>query len=350
MRSLLTSITLASCAFILPVSLNAADDRLIFEPVSTGTEAKSANIVLISGDEEYRTEETMPMLAKILSKQNGFRCTVLFSLSEDGSYIDSNNPRGVVGWETLDEADLLIIGTRFREPTDKQAQHLTRFLNAGKPVIGIRTSTHAFKGKGTFGTLPYNDFGLKILGETWVSHHGKHKVEGGRSAVESGREHHPILSGVGEIFTASDIYGVIHLTDSDEVLLRGAVTESLDPQSPNVAGEKNQPMQALAWLRKYPRPDSNGYGRSFCTTAGASVDFIDEDLRRLVVNATFFLLDLPVPEKADVSFVDPFTPSFYGFIKSPNYWKELDLQPSDFATGKSPQQPDPPGSPAWPYR
>jgi hypothetical protein len=325
-----------------------ADDRLTFEPPA-GSHGKQ--VVLLAGDEEYRSEESLPMLAKILSQKHGFRCTVIFPLGPDGAaYIDPNNAEGLGNLELLDQAELLVIATRFRTPGPDQAASLARYLNAGKPVIGLRTATHAFKGKGNFTGLEYGDFGLKILGETWVSHHGKHKVEGGRSVVEVGKANHPILRGVGEIFTVSDIYGVIHLGDNDEVLLRGAVTESLDPKSPNVAGDKNQTLQPLAWVRTNPRPGVEGTGRSFCTTAGASIDFVDEDLRRLVVNAALSLTGLEVPAKADVDFVDPFHPSFYGFIREPDYWKKANRQPADFGLGKSLQQPDPPGSPAWPHR
>ena len=74
-------------------------------------------IVLVSGDEEYRTEESMPMLAKILSEKHGFSCKVLFSWDESGTYIDPDNHQGVRGWHYLDNADLMIIGTRFRNPS-----------------------------------------------------------------------------------------------------------------------------------------------------------------------------------------------------------------------------------------
>ncbi|SVD98264.1 uncharacterized protein METZ01_LOCUS451118, partial [marine metagenome] len=63
-------------------------------------------IVLVSGDEEYRTEESMPMLAKILSQKHGFHCKVLFAWEKEGKYIDPNNQAGVRGWEHLDSADL----------------------------------------------------------------------------------------------------------------------------------------------------------------------------------------------------------------------------------------------------
>ena len=322
--------------------------QLVFEPV--GGKAKKS-IVLVAGDEEYRTEESMPMLAKILSQKHGFRCTVVFSMGpNDADYIDPNHSQGLRGLAALDQADLMIIGTRFRNPVEAEAVHVTQFLNAGKPVIGLRTATHSFKGKGNFGGLAFDDFGLKILGETWVSHHGNHKKQGGRGIVETANASDPILRDVGEIFTPSDIYGVIHLSDSDKILLRGAVTESLDPASPAIAGDKNSPMQPLAWVHMYQRPNGGGTGKSFCTTAGASVDLVDEDLRRLIVNAAYHLTELDVPAKADVSYVDPYYPSFYGFIQSTDYWKNANLKPTDFGLAKTPKMPDPPNSPAWPYR
>ena len=141
-----------------------------------------------------------------------------------------------------------------------------------------------------------------------------------------------------------------HLTDADTILLRGAVTETLDPSSPNIAGDKNDPMQALAWLHPYTAPNGQAQGTSFCTTAGASVDFVSEGLRRIVVNAALHLTGLEVPEKADVRFVDPFYPSFFGFIRDKNWFAELDLQAEDFGLGKTPHLPDPKGSPEWNFR
>ncbi|MCC9602419.1 hypothetical protein LOC67_17860 [Stieleria sp. JC731] len=307
-------------------------------------------VVLVSGDEEYRTEESMPMLAKILSVHHGYDCVVLFSMSEDLSYVDPNNSQGVVGWNELDDADLMIIGTRFRQPSRDDAVHVTKFLDAGKPIIGFRTSTHAFNGNGQFGKeLSYGAFGLKILGEQWVNHHGKHKQQGGRSVVVDAGADHPILRSVGEVFTPSDVYGVVHLTDQDQILLRAAVTESLDPSSENIDGEKNSPMQPFAWVHQYQSP-SGATGQAFCTTGGASVDFVDEDLRRLIVNSVYFLTDRDVPEKASVAFVDAYYPTFYGFIREKGYWKNLGIQPEDFAIGKAPHYPDPKGTPEWSFR
>ena len=346
-RSLFAGLLL--CTFLVcDVAPCFAADRLVLEPSGKA----KGHIVLVSGDEEYRSEEVMPMLGKILSVQHGFRCTVLFAFGPgDADYIDSNNQEGLRGLDALETADLMIIATRFRHPNAEQAAHIAKFLQAGKPVIGLRTATHAFRGGEKFGeSLTFDQFGRQVLGEQWVSHHGHHKVEGARSVVEPGAEKHPVLKGVGEIFAPSDVYGVIHLTDKDQIVLRGAITETLDPNSKTLADDKrNQPMQPLAWFHDYKLSDGKP-GRSFCTTAGAAVDFVDEDLRRLIVNAAFVLTGHDVPEKASVEYVDPFYPSFYGFINDGNYYKSLNLKPEDFGIGKAPRRADPPGSPKWPHR
>ncbi|WP_417747493.1 PVC-type heme-binding CxxCH protein [Rosistilla oblonga] len=339
---------MAPALLVASICSGASGDEptLVFDAVGK----QVGEIVLVAGDEEYRSEESMPMLGKILSQKHGFKSTVVFSLSDDGSYIDPNNSTGLTGLAALDTADLMIIGTRFRAPRPEEAAHLTEFMNAGKPVIGIRTATHAFNGKGSFGDkISFAEWGRKILGEQWVSHHGKHKSEGARGVIEKSSADHPILNSVEEIFAPSDVYGVIHLTDADQILMRGAVTESLDPKSPNVEGEKNDPMQPFAWLHTYEAPNGTE-GKSFCTTAGAAVDLVDEDLRRMLVNAAYFLTGNEVPKQADVAYVDPFYPSFFGFIREKDYWKNADLQPSDFGLGKSPAMPDPKGSPAWDFR
>lgn len=297
---------------------------------------KGKTVVLVAGDEEYRTEETMPMLAKILAKTHGFNCVVLFSTDEKAGYIDPNNQKNIRGTEALDNADLMIIGTRFRQLPESQLAPFVRYLNAGKPVIGIRTATHAFSGGAKTGEFKWAEFGLKILGEKWVAHHGAHKKEGTRSVFETENLKHPVLRGVEEIFGTTDVYTVKNLDLSKAtVLLRGQVTESLHDRSYPVKGPKNDPMQALAWLFEYTTVDGKGTGKSFCTTMGASVDFADEDLRRLIVNASLHLLGLEVPAKADVAFIDPFKPTMYAALKS-DYYKQINLKPSDFATGKSP--------------
>ncbi len=339
---------LALLSLLLPLCLIGAHHDILHFP-GHDDPGKGKTIVLVSGDEEYRSEESMPMLAKILSHKHGFECKVIFSWDKTAKYIDPNNQMGVRGWHHLKDADLMIIGTRFRQPNPGDAKHITNFLNDGKPVIGIRTSTHAFTGNGNFGgKIPFGKFGPDILGEGWVSHHGKHKVEGARGVVEPSNAAHPILSSVTDVFAPSDVYGINALTSEDTILMRGAVTKNLAPDSEFV-DSKNDPMQPLAWLHPYIAPNGKK-GTAFCTTMGSSVDLVSEDLRRMLVNAAHFLTGRKVPKQANVAYVDPFYPSFYGFIREKNYWKNLDMQPGDYGLGKSPSAPDPKGTPAWKYR
>ena len=308
-------------------------------PAKAGT-ANGKKIVLISGDEEYRTEETCPMLAKILSQKYGYDCTVLFAINPAGGYIDPNCQDNIPNTPALNSADLMIIGSRFRQLTFDQLSPIASYLNAGKPVIGIRTATHAFSGDAAKGNFKWAEFGLNILGEKWVSHHGTHGVQGTRGVIEPAQAKHEILRGVGEIFGPTDVYTVTHLDlAATTLLLRGAVTETLEPASPNITGVKNNPMMPLAWLRDYTSPDEAKKGRAFCTTMGSSTDFADEDLRRLIVNAALHLTSQPVPDKADVTPVDPFQPTGFKNIDEkeyPGFYKTRNLKPADYVLGKSP--------------
>jgi len=327
----LTACTLAALSFT-----TATAQEWLLIPAKAGT-SNGKKIVLVSGDEEYRSEETCPMLAKILSQKYGFDCVVLFAINPEGGYIDSNYQKNIPGTEALKSADLLIIGTRFRQLPDNQLANFAEFLNAGKPVMGFRTATHAFTGPAKTGDFAWAKFGLNILGEQWVSHHGVHKGQGTRSVIEAANAKHPVLADVGEIFATTDVYGIANLDQkAATILMRGAVTETLAPDSKNVDGPKNNPMMPLAWLREYTAPNGTAKGKAFCTTLGSSTDFTDEDLRRLFVNTVHHLTGLKIPAKADVAYVDPFSPTDYGFIKEADFFKKRNLKPADFALGKSP--------------
>jgi hypothetical protein len=115
--------------------------------VGTSGPGKGKNIVLISGDEEYRSEEALPMLAQILSRRYGFTCTVLFSTDPQSGEINPMYLSNIPGLENLQQADLMLIFTRFRELPPDQMHNIDVYLMKGKPVIGLRTATHAFNYK-----------------------------------------------------------------------------------------------------------------------------------------------------------------------------------------------------------
>jgi len=101
------------------------------------------HVVFLAGDEEYRSEEGLPMLAKILSQRHGFKCTVLFPIDKDGA-INPNQRDRLPGAEALDSADAIVMLLRFRAWSDEAMKHFVDAYLAGKPIIALRTSTHAF--------------------------------------------------------------------------------------------------------------------------------------------------------------------------------------------------------------
>ena len=209
------------------------------------------HIVFLAGDEEYRSEEGLPMLAKILAVRHGFKCTVLFPINPADGTIDPLTLTNMPGMAALDSADLCVMGLRFRELPDRQMKHFVDYLNAGKPIIALRTSTHAFKYELNKAS-PYakydwhstdwpGGFGQQVLGETWVNHHGNHGKESTRGVISEAFKEHPILRGVNDIWGPTDVYTVSHLPKDAQVLMLGQVLSGMKPSDPPVEGAKNQP-------------------------------------------------------------------------------------------------------------
>lgn len=279
------------------------------------------HVVLLAGDEEYRSEESLPMLAKILSERHGFACTVLFSADDDGT-INPNRGESCGKPETLAKADAIVMGLRFRKWPDEAMKHLDDAIQRGVPVIGLRTSTHAFQLPGSSKFAPYNEFGKKVLGEGWISHWGVHKSEATRGVIETEQAKHPLLNGVSDVFGDTDVYEVYPPADST-ILLRGQVLKGMNEKDPPADYVKkrqsdgkeqgvNSPMMPVAWARKVPNK-SGGHNLILCTTMGSATDLMNEGLRRLVVNGVFWGTGMKVPAKADVTIVGDYKPSKYDF-------------------------------------
>lgn len=304
-------------AISLTLGAAQADHHLSVHYKGVNGPGKGKHIVLVSGDEEYRSEECLPMLGKILSQHHGFDCTVLFSVNAEGM-IDPTNQKSVTNSKAFDSADLIIMALRFRNWPDADMKHFVDAYHRGVPVIGLRTSTHAFQiRQGEYKS--FNSFGKRVLGEGWVSHWGHHKKEGCRGAVEDANKDHPILKGATDVFADSDTYEAYPPKDA-KILMRGLVTESLKPDSKPVQGKKkkgqdvNDPAMAVAWTRELENPKGNT-NRLFCTTMGAATDFKSEGLRRMVVNAVFWGLKMEdkIDGKANVNIIGEYNPSFYSF-------------------------------------
>lgn len=331
-----------------------------------------AKIVLISGDEEYRSEETLVQLAKILNVNHGFNCTVLFAQNPNyPGIVNPNYQNNIPGLVALADADLMIILTRFRALPDMQMRYIDDYLKSGKPVLGMRTATHAFKYdtstiKSSFAhygnyyrenNVWQGGFGKLILGEKWVAHHGAHGQQSTLGIVPKTTRDHPVFKSImpGSIWGATDVYAIrLPMVDDAVPLLLGQVTErngpydKLDPffgmrpsdsklgsivkrkneQGDTVSIDLNAPMMPIAWIKNYQIPKGK-QGRVFATTMGASTDLVAEGTRRMLVNAAYWCLGLKVPEKSNVDLIGNYQPSQYGFFDDA-YWEDRAIKISEF--------------------
>lgn len=301
----------------------AADPWLVFE----GTEGPGSgkHVVLISGDEEYRSEEALPQLGKILAKRHGFRCTVLFAIDPDTGVINPDRNDNIPGLEALARADLMIIATRFRNLPDEQMRHIAEYVESGRPVIGMRTATHAFQLADGSHYARYSwrnaewdgGFGRQVLGETWISHHGQHGRQSTRGLIARGAADHPIAKGLrdGDVWGPTDVYGVrLPLPGDSRPILLGEVVEGMRSTDRRLEGEKNDPMMPIAWVKTYASP-SGKTARVFTTTLGASQDLQSAGVRRMLVNAAYWAVGLEsrITDTLDVELVGAYDPTPFGF-------------------------------------
>ncbi|MFO1458589.1 MAG: hypothetical protein U1G08_04205 [Verrucomicrobiota bacterium] len=298
--------------------LGASTDPWVTYTPPSGT-ANGKSIVLLSGDEEYRSEEGLPQLAKILSQRHGFKCTVLFAQDADGT-INPNNSTNVPGMHLLDTADLVINQFRFRELPDADMKHFVDYLNSGRPMMVVRTATHSFNYERNkqspyaiySWTAPGGGFGGIAVGESWTYHHGDHGRESTRGLVEGQNRKNPILTEVTDVWGPTDVYGVNPDFPKDAVvLLQGQTLVGMSPgDGPNL----KKAIMPIVWLKDYKTPDGKT-SRILCSTIGAATDLESADLRRLFVNAAYDLTGLKVPAKADVTVVGEYKPLMFGFNK-----------------------------------
>jgi len=302
--------------------------------------SKAKKVVLVSGDDEYRSEEAMPMLAKILSEQHGFDCVVLFAINPETGTVDPNYQKNIPGLEQLVDADVMILFLRFRQLPDEQMQHIEDFTKRGGSIIALRTATHPFNFPGDstskFASWSWNSkswtggFGQQLLGETWFSHHGKHKVESARGVIAESSKASPILRGVNDLWAPSDVYGVVHLPETANILVRGQILVGMKPDDAPVEDGRNDPMMPMVWTKEYQLGDGKP-GKAFCSTMCSAVDLLSEDLRRLMVNATYWAADLEsnIPARASVEISENYKPSMFGFETAPGFFSNKKIKPAD---------------------
>jgi hypothetical protein len=325
---LLAMVGSASLFAVAPMPVGADQGWVVYEGAEGPGRGK--HVVLVSGDEEYRSEEALPQLGKILATHHGFKCTVLFAVNPASGEIDPNTNNNIPGLEALATADLMIIATRFRNLPPEQMKPLVEYIESGKPIIGLRTATHAFNIPDDQPYAKYSwqskvwdgGFGRQVLGETWISHHGQHGKQSTRGVVAPGAADHPILRGIkdGDIWGPTDVYGVrLPLPGDSKPLVLGQVLQGMQPADPPVDGAQNNPMMPIAWVKTYTT-ESGKTARVFTTTMGAATDLPSVGVRRLLVNATYWALGMEnqISPESKVDLVGEFNPasfSFNGFKK-----------------------------------
>ena len=312
----------------------AFSGHLLAEPLvyeGTAGPGKGKKVVLIASDHEYKSEEALPALGRILAKHHGFKCTVLFGLDEKTGEIKPGNSN-IPGTEALKDADLMVIFTRFQNLPAEQMQPILDYLARGGPVIGLRTATHGFKFPKDSPFAKYDfaykgedykgGFGRQILGETWVGHYGPNHKSSTRLDIVPDKASHPILSGVKSMWAEIGAYNAYPIEGS-EVLAMAQPLSGMTPDSPNDDSKKPMPG---AWTRTYTG-SSGKVGRVFTSTYGASGDLVNEGFRRMLVNACFWAsgLEKEIKPDADISLVGPLRPTWMGTLKRAEHVKPQDL-------------------------
>ena len=298
------------------------------------------HIVFLASDHEYRSEETCPALARILAKHHGFKCTVVFGTDEEG-HIKPGSSK-ITGLEALENADLFFIFARFLNPPDDQMAAIESYLERGGPVVGLRTSSHAFQIPKDSKYAKYDfkskvegfekGFGHQILGNTWVGHYGTNHKQGSRIQLVPEQKDHAILAGVGDnAFTHAG--GYMGKPGPDFTVL--TKTQPLVSMDPAAEPDPKKPAVASTWTRHYEDKDGDKH-RVFHSTQGASEDILDENYRRLLINGTLWALGMEdhIKPDLDISFVGPYQPTTFSFKGGPQQ-----VKPSDLAGWDSPIMP-----------
>lgn len=314
-------------AFLLSASLLSAKDEAPWLSYAGGEgPGKGKRIVLIAADQEYRSEQSMPMLAKILSTHHGFDCTVLFAVNEKGE-VDPTMPvypekgkelkeHHIPGLENLASADLVIFFPRLLTLPMGEREMIVKYIDSGKPMIALRTANHGFHG-----ALPYKiegkqvNWGNDVLGGTFMGHHGNWHADSTRGVIVAEQKEHPILMGVSDIWGNSDVYRTYKeggsLPAGCTALVWGQPLMGRKHDDP--VNPKLEPLP-VAWFKNW-QTSGGKVARVFQSTMGSGDDLESAGLRRLIINAVYWGLGMEsaITPTRSVEIVGTYKPLESGF-------------------------------------
>lgn len=252
------------------------------------TPAKRPHLVFVVGTEHYRPQISMPPLATEMERL-GFRTTVILP---PGDPEENHNGKGLPGLEALAQADAAVFFLRFLALPDDQFAHLEKYLKSGKPVIGLRTSTHAFRYPEGHPRFRWNeDFGRHVLGTSYLCHTKETATE--CHPIFRARCH-PILTGVGNVpFTSPSQLYITDLAAGCDPLLAGIGTSPQefvlrDRQRTRLIGKTQSDILAWTWQNRFG-------ARVFATTLGHAGDFAVPQIMRLIANGIHWAAGVEIP-------------------------------------------------------
>jgi type 1 glutamine amidotransferase len=251
--------------------------------VSTADDRPHA--VIVVGTQHYWPQESMPLLANELNRF-GFRTTIVMGEGDP----EMRSGKVLPGIQSLAEADVAILFLRFLTLEDEEFQCLEDYVTAGKPVVGLRTTTHAFKYPTSHPRYHWNDgFGRRVIGTPYIVH------QAGATEAELVAKYrsHPILSGVRQnSFTAAGKLYLTRLEPGCQPLVigtgRGKPRLVEKPFGPIMVGEVETDVIAWTWQNEWG-------GKVFGTSFGDVGDFADQNITRILVNAVCWAADHPLP-------------------------------------------------------
>jgi len=285
-------------------------------PKTIGKPEKAPHIVFVTGDEEYRSEESMPMIANILKREIGAKVSICYSLDGQG-FIDPNNAKSITGLEALETADLMVMFTRFRALPDDQLKYILDYAESGKPMVGFRTATHAFKYEKQADKAYLNEeWPAKVFGQKWIVHHGHFDDGKGRLTevnLYADQKTHPVLKG----FVPFKAYSWLYHVEGNGDQLSGDAKPLVTGRSlrSNYAESQEYPMNnPVAWTKSYTG-NSGKAAKVFFTTLGHPYDFKEPSMRKLATNGILWALDLEayIPEQGVNVEVSDYEPNNSGF-------------------------------------
>jgi type 1 glutamine amidotransferase len=268
------------------------------------------HVVFVTGDDEYGSEVSMPMIADILRERHGMKTTVLYAENERGER--DRHAHNIPGLEAMESADLAVIFLRWRALPDDQLNKIIAFAQGAKPMIGLRTATHSFKYPGPPNDKQNDGFGRALWGLRWIAHYGHENSS--HAYVVPAEAANPILRGVDHDFW---LHSWLYIVNQDDDRLPGdarVLVEGDAIRGTKPGGERYGERQPLAWTReikiKTEGPDTPAK-RIFYTSLGHPRDFSYESPRRLLVNAVYWALgreaDIPAAG-ADVELIGEYNP------------------------------------------